>query len=89
MLHPLIKSENFYVGFETAKRGRIYLNGNFFANFFTMPPDWGKHANKIAFNRDALAIQMECPEIMPHDKVEEFLPLLERFLIEFKKKHLK
>lgn len=80
--NPLIKSENFYCGFDndsTCNRGRIYFLGHHFGNFFTFGPDWGVNAGKIAFNREARAIDMNCPEIKPADSLEEILIQLEKW----------
>lgn len=82
-LNPLIKSENFYVGFETSgeyPKGRIYLNSNHFANFYTIN-NWHESQNgKIAFNREAMAIDMGCPAIPPMvGGLEEILKQLEIF----------
>jgi hypothetical protein len=91
-MKPLIKSENFYVGYDTADdrpKGRIFLNGNHFANFYTVANDWGKYTNKICFNREGMAIDMNCPVIEPQDGLEIILNKLEIFLTEYKKIHLK
>jgi hypothetical protein len=102
-MEKLIKSENFFVGFDNLKncdykRGRIYLNGNHFANFYTLDKSWGEAVisrggiNKtgwIAFNRDALALEMNCPVIEQCESFEKLLEILENFIVNFKKEHLK
>ena len=84
-LTPLIQSKNFYVGFDNRpnddiKRGRIYLRGNHFANFYSLDESWGKKTNWIAFNRDGLALNLNCPVIMETESLEILLNKLEEFL---------
>ena len=99
MLNDLVKSENFYVGFDSKpsdaiKRGRIYLNGNHFANFYSLDPSWGKHKDGdktgwFAINRDGVATGMGCPVIEPCPTLKDALDKMESFITKFKQEFLK
>lgn len=56
----------FTLGFEypvrKEKKGRIYLKGIHFGNYWCLDESWGpEKAGKIYFNRDALALEMHFP----------------------------
>lgn len=71
----------FTIGYENngkLNRGWIFLNGIHFANFYTMPNDWGSTANKVVFNRDKMAFEMNYPVMEPFNNIEEMLAALEK-----------
>ena len=87
-MNPLIATENLYVGFDSrstdpVQRGRIYLNGNHFANFYSLDESWGGTDKNgwIAFNRDSLAFDMGIPVIEAIPSLEELLNTLETHLV--------
>ncbi|MDO8611130.1 MAG: hypothetical protein Q7R95_11445 [bacterium] len=75
-----MQSKNFYVGFDdSASRGRIYLRNKHFANFWQIE-NWTKESNgKFAFNRDALALRVDCPIIESQETLENILEILEKW----------
>jgi len=87
-----IQSKNFYIGSNRERTGgyhsgRIYLNGEHFANFYSLDEyvsSYGK-GRMYAFNRDNLALEMECPVIDAVPSLDALLLLLESFLVDYKR----
>lgn len=57
-------------------KGGISLYNVHFGNFWKIGPDWGNNAGKWAFNRDGLAIDLNCPLIKPKETLHEIISTL-------------
>lgn len=71
--------------FETPekRRGRIFLDEDFLANFYTIAdegPGFEAWNNKIAFNRDFLAFKLKFPVAPMFNNLEEMNLWIEKFL---------
>jgi hypothetical protein len=79
----IYKTENFFVGFDypatPSGRGKIYLDGEHFANTYIIPADWGNQGGKIAFNRDYKAFVMRCPPIAAYTDLNGLLAELQHW----------
>jgi hypothetical protein len=70
-----VTTGNFFIGwgYRIKTVGRIYLNGQHFANVYQQPADWGEQAGKWCFNRDTLAFETNAPDMEAKDTPEEIL----------------
>ena len=87
-----VQSKNFYIGSYRRRtgdnhRGMIYLEGEHFANFYSLDESWAPKGKTgwYAFNRDSLALDMDCPVIEFMPSLDALLLLLESFLVDYKR----
>jgi hypothetical protein len=79
----IYQTKNFFIGFDyplsARGRGRVYLNGEHFANTYVIPPDWGSEAGRVALNRDLKALDMGFPPTRTFDTIDSMLKNLQQW----------